>query len=144
MNVRLILIACRVLLGVVFLIACVHKILFPGAFALSIFRYQILPDSLINVTAITLPWVELVVAIAIMFAPRFKDAAALLILAMLGVFTAAMVFNIYRGLDISCGCFSAAAEADQLGWDNVIRNLGYMFLAGIVLFEDRVKSMVNG
>lgn len=144
MNMRLILIACRVLLGVVFLIACVHKILFPGAFALSIYHYQILPDPLINIAAITLPWVELVVAVAIMFSVRFKDAAATLILVLLGVFTVAMIYNILRGLDISCGCFSAAAEADALGWSNVYRNLGYMFIACVVLLEDWIKTMVNG
>ena len=144
MNVRFILIACRVLLGVVFLIACVHKILFPGAFALSIFRYQLLPDAMINVTAITLPWVELVAAVAIMFSLRFKDAAAALILVMLGVFTLAMTYNILRGLDIACGCFSAAADAEALGWGNVIRNLGYMFIATVVLFEDWVRARVEG
>ena len=144
MNVRFILVACRVLLGVVFLIACVHKILFPEAFALAIFRYQVLPDPLINLTAITLPWIELVVAIAIMFAPRFKDASAAIILGMLGVFTLAMIYNIFRGLDISCGCFSATGEADLLGWDNVLRNLGYMFLAGVVLFEEQVRRRLEG
>ncbi len=143
MNVRFILIACRVLLGVVFLIACIHKILFPEAFALSIFRYQILPNALINVTAITLPWVELVAALAVMFSLRFKDAAATLILLMLAVFTVAMTFNILRGLDVACGCFSSSPDADVLGWGNVIRNLGYMFIAGVVLFEDSLRQRLG-
>lgn len=143
MNMRVIFIACRVLLGVVFLIACVHKILFPADFALAIFRYHILPSPLINVTAITLPWMEFVAALAVMFSVRFKDAAATLFLAMLTVFTGAMTYNIMRGLDISCGCFSTSAEADPLGWGNVFRNLGYMFLATVVLCEERITAMIN-
>lgn len=142
MNVRLILIACRVLLGVVFLIACVHKILFPAAFALAIYRYQILPDAMVNLSAITLPWIELVVAVAIMFSPRFKDAAAVLIMGLLGVFTVAIVFNLLRGLDVACGCFSTTE--DVAGWDNVVRNLGYMFLAAVVLFEEQIRRRLEG
>ncbi len=143
MNMRAIFIACRVLLGVVFLVACAHKILFPADFALSVFRYQILPAPLINMTAITLPWMELVAAVLIVFSVRFKDAAAVLFLAMLTVFTAAIIFNLMRGLDVACGCFTTSADADPMGWGNVFRNLGYMFLALVVLNEQRIAAMLS-
>lgn len=143
MNMRFILIACRVLLGVVFIIASAHKILFPGDFAEAVFQYRILPDALINVTAITLPWIELVVALAIMFSARFKDGAALVILLMLAAFAAAMSFNLLRGLEIACGCFSVGDDVELIGWGTVLRNIGYMFLASAVLAEDWILQRVG-
>jgi len=143
MNPAYIIAACRVLLGLVFLIASSHKILFPAAFAQSLYYYQILPDALINPVAITLPWIEAVAGVMIIASSRFKDSAALLMFLMLAVFNVAVAFNIIRGLDIACGCFSAGGE-DTIGWGNVLRNGGYMFLAALILFEERVLIRLNG
>lgn len=60
---------------------------------------------------------------------------------MLGIFSLAMSMSILRGLDIACGCFSSAGEGDTLGWSNVFRNLGYMFLAAIVMAEEWIKEI---
>ena len=140
MNTRILFIACRVLLGLVFLVACVHKIIFPQEFALAIYQYQILPDALVNISAITLPWIELVLAMAIMFSPRFKDGAALSMAVLLLIFTVAISFNILRGMDISCGCFSTESSQSAIGWGHVLRNLGYIFLTVVVLFEEQIEQ----
>lgn len=139
MNLRYIFTACRILLGLVFLLACAHKILFPDDFALAVFRYHLLPHHAVNGVAIILPWIELTTALALFFSRRFRDAAALLVLAMLVAFTVGTIFNLLRGVQIACGCFSAA-DADVADWSNVFRNVGYIFLATIVLFEDRLKE----
>ena len=141
MNVTFIMAACRLLLGLVFLAASAHKILDAEAFAMSIYQYQLLPESLVNGLAITLPWIELVAGIAIIVSARFKDGAALLMLVMLGVFALAISINLLRGLDIACGCFSA--EGDVIGWGNVFRNLGYMFLALVILCEKQVHALLR-
>lgn len=57
---KVIMLAARLILGGVFVFASVDKILHPAAFADAVYNYQILPDSLINVAAIILPWLELV------------------------------------------------------------------------------------
>ena len=57
---RVIILAARLILGGVFVFASIDKILHPAAFAEAVYNYQILPDSLINLTAIILPWMELV------------------------------------------------------------------------------------
>ena len=49
-------ICARVILGAVFIYASIDKIRNPEAFAKAVYNYQILPDSLINLTAIALPW----------------------------------------------------------------------------------------
>lgn len=51
----------RLILGGVFVFASFDKILHPASFAEAVYRYQILPDGLINLTAIVLPWLELIV-----------------------------------------------------------------------------------
>ena len=62
--------AARVYLGGVFLFACWHKILEPGSFALDIATYQILPLGLVNLMAITLPWVELAAGVMLIVGVR--------------------------------------------------------------------------
>ena len=142
MNVGILIFAGRLVLGFVFAFASLHKILFPASFAEAIYLYQVMPDVTINAIAITLPWIELVAALLIVGSRSFKKAAALVILGMLVVFTAAITFNILRGLDVACGCFSSKAD-EVIGWGNVARNLGYMFLAGLVLAEDWVQEKLR-
>lgn len=142
MSPRWIIACCRFLLALVFILASIHKIIYPETFAQTIYQYQILPDSMINLVAITLPWIELVAAVAILTPTSFKDGAALLMLLMLAVFALAMSFNILRGLDISCGCFSSG-DTDTIGWSNVVRNLGYMFLCVAVMGEQWITQKLR-
>ncbi len=143
MNPRFLFIACRIALGVIFLIACLEKILFPYDFALAIFRYRLLPHSAVNLVAITLPWMEFAAAVAIMLSYRFRDAAAALMLGMLGAFTIGIAVNLVRGVDIACGCMTTAPTEDMITWGHVIRNLGYMFLALVVLREEWLIGRLN-
>ncbi len=57
---RVFILAARLLLGGIFVFASIDKILHPAAFADAVYNYQILPDSLINLTAVFLPWLELI------------------------------------------------------------------------------------
>ena len=130
----------RVVLAAVFLLACTGKIVDPAAFSNVIFYYQLLPHGLINLLAITLPWIELITALALLLGRRYRAAAALLAIAMLAVFSAAMGINLARGVDISCGCFSSAAhhEGGLTGW-NIARNVGLIALAAVVLLREKTR-----
>lgn len=121
--------AARWILAAVFAAAAVPKILSPHDFAVVVFRYQILPYPLVNLAALFLPWLELLCAVALVAAPRFRDAALALVLAMLIVFTAAIAFNLYRGIDIACGCFTVKPGARHMGWWNLGRN-ALLIIAG--------------
>lgn len=118
----------RVVLAGVFLAAAVPKILHPGDFALSVFRYQLAPYEVVNLVAIFLPLIELCCALALLAIPRLRDAALCVMAGMLSLFTAAMLLNIWRGIDISCGCFSQDASAGPMGWLNVARNAALLGL----------------
>lgn len=128
-------IICRVILAVIFLLASVPKIIAPHEFAIAVFRYQLLPDAAINLMAIFLPWIELVAAIAILI-PRTSAAAAAVVFGLLAVFTAAISIDLVRGIDISCGCFTLDPDAGSIGWWEVVRDVGFLALAGFVLWAD--------
>jgi putative oxidoreductase len=129
--------AARLYLGGVFLAACWHKILDPGAFALDVATYQFLPLPLINLFALVLPWVELVAGVLLVVGLRVR-AAALLIALMMVAFLIALGHALHLGLDMSCGCFaSSGAEADPISWKTVLRDAGWLVLALYVLVLDR-------
>lgn len=139
-----VLLAARLYLGGVFLLACWHKVLDPGAFALDVATYQILPLSLVNLVAVTLPWVELGAGVMLVVGLRPR-AGALLCAAMMAVFLAALVAALARGLDLSCGCFaSQTAEEDPISSVTVLRDLVWLGLALAILFLDRRPLGLDG
>lgn len=94
----------RWFLAGIFLFAAVPKILDPLGFAQDITNYQILPDVLVNITAIILPWIEAFAGLALLsgFA---ADGAVLLVTLQLVAFIAMLAQAWFRDLDIDCGCF---------------------------------------
>ena len=96
----------RFFLGGVFVYASYDKILNPDAFAEAVFNYQILPDNLVNLAAIILPWLELIIGFCLIIG-WWIPGAVVIVNALLMVFISASFFNLARGLDIHCGCFSA-------------------------------------
>ncbi|MFZ7125344.1 MAG: MauE/DoxX family redox-associated membrane protein [Desulfobacterales bacterium] len=122
-NIHWVRAGLRVLFGVVFVTASIDKIANPAAFAEVIFNYQILPDAWVNLAAIGLPWLELVIGLAVI-AGIWLPGALLWGNLLLAAFIGVLVFNISRGLNIDCGCFHAAAgDADPAEmWWTVIRD----------------------
>jgi putative oxidoreductase len=102
----------RIILAFTFLLAAIPKIIDPAGFALDISHYDIFPKIIINVMAITVPWVEMLVAISILFYV-FDKGGILLVNLMLFAFLVLLGQALVRGLDIDCGCFghSGAREA---------------------------------
>ena len=127
----------RLLLGIIFILASVDKILHPAAFAQVVHNYQILPNELINLSAITLPWLELVLGFLLVSGLLFSGSIILGNL-LLATFLGALVFNIARGLDIHCGCFSTnmagnPATTWYLFRDSALLSLGmYLLFRGVL------------
>jgi putative oxidoreductase len=129
--------AARLYLGIIFLLACWHKILEPAAFALDIATYQILPLGLVNMQAIVLPWVELAAGLMLLLGLRTR-AAALLVAGMMVMFTVAIAIAVAKGLDMSCGCFaSQGAAEDPISWRTIARDGSWLLLAVYVVIFDR-------
>jgi putative oxidoreductase len=131
-------------LGAVFLLACWHKLWHPELFALDVATYQFLPLALINIFAITLPWVELGAGIMLVLGFRSRSAS-LLVALMMVAFMIALAFALDRGLDMSCGCFasSTVANEDPISWMTLVRDAVWLGLALYVLVFDRCSIGVD-
>jgi len=118
----------RLFLGAVFVAASVDKILHPAAFAQSIYNYQIFPDAFINLTAIILPWLELLLGVLLIGGWWLPGAAALVNLLLLA-FYGALLFNVARGLDVHCGCFTTSTEGTPATTWYLIRDSIFLVLS---------------
>jgi uncharacterized membrane protein YphA (DoxX/SURF4 family) len=128
--------AVRLIVGGVFIYAGYVKIIDPAGFAKNIYQYQLLPSDLfVNLSALFLPWLEVVCGAALILAPRLRRGASLWILAMLAVFTTAVIISLARGLDISCGCMSTDPNAAKIGWKKVAENVGLIVLTLIAFVK---------
>jgi putative oxidoreductase len=124
---RRIVILCQLAIGLVFLFAAMTKIGDAAGFATQIHHYRLLPFGLENLTAITLPWIELLAALAILLRlePRVGSAASA---GLMVVFIVAVGLAVARGLDIECGCFGTA-DAGHVGGMKLLENTGFLALA---------------
>ena len=118
----------RIILAGIFILAAYYKIVDPAAFGTSIWYYHILPTQIINIIVLVLPWLEVLVGIALLVGAYFRGAV-LWANIMLVVFITALASTIYRGLDIDCGCFKAAASATGPAWDQLYLDFGLLMLA---------------
>ncbi len=130
----------RILLGVVFVWASVPKIIDPRAFAVIVGNYQVLPQALVNPVALALPWLEALCGVTLIVG-RLIRGSTLLVVCLMIIFIGLTGFNIFRGLDIDCGCFSVAAkEASTSQWGNLLRNLVIMLLGLFVLWRGQLHG----
>jgi len=126
---------CRILLGAVFIYASWGKILDPSAFADIIANYQIVSPRVGHLTALFLPYLELVSGICLIF-NRWPRGSALLVAGMMVVFMAALGYNIYRGIDVNCGCFTLTEGATGNMWLYLVRDILFFAMAvGVILYR---------
>jgi uncharacterized membrane protein YphA (DoxX/SURF4 family) len=121
----------RLTLGTVFVLASLDKIAYPAAFARIIHNYQILPDPLINLTAIILPWLELIIGLCLICGLWLSGAVAIANL-LLAAFFGALLFNIARGLDVECGCFTTQLTGKPTMVWYLVRDGGFLLLGGLL------------
>jgi uncharacterized membrane protein YphA (DoxX/SURF4 family) len=123
----------RLLVGVIFIAASIDKILHPVAFARMVTNYQVLPDAFINVTTIALPCVELVLGSLLVLGLWIPGAVVLANLLFLAFF-GSLLFNLARGLDIHCGCFTTSTQRNPLAEWYVIRDALFLLLGGYLFY----------
>jgi uncharacterized membrane protein YphA (DoxX/SURF4 family) len=121
----------RVYVGGVFVYASMYKINYPGEFAETIASYQLLPYWAINITALIMPWLELVSGVLLVLGVRTRSAAAV-VGGMLILFSVVILITLLRGIPIGCGCFTSVE--DPLGWDTLWRDLIWLAMTLQVYF----------
>jgi len=122
-----VLLLVRLGLGCIFLSSSLPKIRQPYDFLGSVYNYQLVGPSVGLVVAMVLPWVELIVGICLI-AGIFTSGALLVSVGMAAMFTFALAATLYRGLAISCGCFSAAG-GDMVSYMTLIRATVILFVS---------------
>jgi uncharacterized membrane protein YphA (DoxX/SURF4 family) len=133
----------RFFLGFIFFYASLDKILHPAAFAETVHNYQILPDVLINLTAVVLPWLEFLTG-SLLILGLWMPGAVFTCNALLLIFFSTVLFNLARGLDIDCGCFTASSGLSSRGsmlW-YLFRD-GFFLLLGLYLFHITLRPLRN-
>jgi putative oxidoreductase len=128
----------RIYIGCIFIYASLHKINNPGAFAETITNYQILHYNLVGLTAIILPWLELICASLLILGVRSK-ASALILASLLCVFIVAISINLLRDAPISCGCFHS--KDDVISWVTIVRDVAWLLMTIYILLFDRVLML---
>ncbi len=134
----------QIALGVIFLVAAWPKIVDPPSFAHMIYNYHVLPSGLINITALTMPWLEILVGLCLVLGIWVKPARWL-VAAMLIVFILAIAFNLMRDNAIDCGCFDVSAagktheERLRDMWLVILRDIGMLLMVAQLAWAERVK-----
>lgn len=120
-------IACRVVLGLLFLWAAATKLPDMNAFAQDVANYRLVPGALVPFVAASVVGIEIVAGLALLTGIAAR-AAAVVVSALLIAFIAFLAQALLRGIDLRCGCFGGDEVAS---WWTVGRDL--VMLAGSVL-----------
>ena len=120
--------AVRLPLGLVFLLAGISKVADPATFAKAIVNYAILTESQSLLVAQFLPWLEVVLGLAVIVG--FFTQGAVLASGCLSLgFGVFVTSALARGLNVECGCFSGASK---VSWLHLVVDLGLLGLAAWV------------
>ncbi len=122
----------RILLAMVFIITGISKIVIPIDFAKNISNYDMLPNFLVNIVAIVLPWIELISGLMLLLGIRIK-ANTILMIIMLLIFNIAICTAMVRGLDIDCGCYADITQ-QSVGFKKLLENFGLILIALLLYY----------
>ena len=136
--------AARWILGLTFIYASFHKIWSPAEFAKIVYGYDLFPHVLINLIAITIPFLELVAGLALIIG-AYPRSAVIIINALLLAFITVLAINLIRGHEFDCGCFPAG----QSGYSSspkttIVRDVIYFVLGIQILLFDGNRRTIFG
>jgi len=124
-----------------FLIAATSKIAGLEGFAKEIGNYQIVPDFLQNIMAITIPWIELICSLFIITGIRIKSTVFITGILLI-IFNFAILLAILKGLNINCGCHTQVM-AEKIGWQKILENTGLFLLALCLFYSKNTKFTIE-
>ena len=146
----------RLVLAAVFALSAIAKLTAPGFFHDSVAAYHLLPTGLVGPFAQALPWVEALIALYLLIG-LFLRPTAVATAVLLLVFIVALSISLARGNTAhGCGCLPSTGPLGSLpfvAWlaggatitpFDVVRDLVFLGLAGIVFWWDRFTLSLDG
>ena len=137
-------------IGIIFIYAGTVKLLEPKIFAVLIDAYGIVPENLLIPVAVTLPAVEIVAGLGLLFD---IEKSLFIISGLLVLFIAILGYGIRMGLDVDCGCFGPeepeakafhGLKDDSLsGFGYACNNLFYLWMAPVPRHPAGTNNVVN-
>ena len=92
----------RIALSIIFIWSGASKLLDPASFAVIIEAYGLIPDIMIMPAAILLPFAEVIAGAGLIFDIKGSLTS---ITIMILLFMAILLYGLWLGFDIDCGCF---------------------------------------
>ncbi len=128
----------RIYLAGLLVYAVIHKINHPKEFAdKHIAGYELLPYWAVNLTAIFLPWLELISGF-FLATGIFVQSATLFVTLLLFLFTGALAVSLLTGSSATCGCFGSVG--DEVSWKTILRDIFWILLCLHILKYDKYLS----
>ena len=137
----------RLGLAAVWLVAGGLKVGDLAASGRAVNAYDIFPYEVAKVIGAAQPFLEIALGLLLLAGLAVRLSAGISA-GLLGIFIAGIVWAWARGLQIDCGCFStggelAAGQNPQYAWD-IVRDVGFLLLAGILLWRPRTRYSIDG
>jgi uncharacterized membrane protein YphA (DoxX/SURF4 family) len=135
----------QIALGVIFVAAALPKLVDPPSFAHMTYNYHLVPGALLNLTALVMPWLELLAGLGLVLG-IWRRTSTLIVGALLVVFIGAISINLARGNAVNCGCFDlkSSSKTQQQLLDEmkvvVARDVGMLLLVAQLLAASRAAG----
>ncbi|SNY29820.1 DoxX family protein [Paractinoplanes atraurantiacus] len=137
----------RLGLAAVFLISGGLKVTDLAASGRAVNAYDLMSWETAKVVGAVQPFLEIAVGLLLLIGIATRLSAAIAAV-LLVIFIGGIISAWARGLQIDCGCFSKGGELTggrtaEYGLD-ILRDVGFLVLAGILLWKPRSKFSVDG
>lgn len=128
------LLTARFIAGGAFIIAPIMKLQDPKSFMLAIQSFELLPTAVIPFLAYWIPWMELAAGVLLVYGVVTRPAA-LVAFGLYAMFTAGLLYVIYAGLPVDCGCFGGIFGGGTVDWSTIGRNGIFLAASALVLWR---------
>jgi uncharacterized membrane protein YphA (DoxX/SURF4 family) len=139
--------AARLGLAAVWLVAGGLKVGDLAESGRAVNAYDIFPFEVAKVVGAAQPFLEITLGLLLLVGLAVRLSAGISA-GLLVIFIAGIISAWTRGLQIDCGCFStggqlSAGQSPTYTWD-IVRDLGFLLLAGILLWRPRTRYSIDG